>query len=170
MNNLSANKIISFQIGADYFMKSNVNYKFFKINNFGQAYGIIIPINIPSVQTSVKAKYAWHSLKKSELYDSQFFYASLLNEILIGKRFLYSNSLSVLPQFGLGIKNDLIASSEKPGYKNYIGRYYGFYDLSVSCTYKYDHFDLGVLVNFEKGFTMDINTNNVINFSIILMI
>ena len=94
----------------------------------------------------------------------------MLNEFLFGKDFNFTDKISFLPQIGMGLKNEVIAESRGSGLVNYISQYYLFFDLSMTLEYQFEKFYLGFLLNFEKGFSYNLDRNNKLNFGLSLKI
>ena len=148
-------------VGIDYLPDNEYNETaagVYKLQKSGFAVGAFVPLNLPYVDAHFKVKATTHRIEKrawdwpglihrdeSSLYDK---HASALNEILFGKEMRTGNSVTILPQLGLGFQLDAL---NQDGDSRVVGIVYSdlFTDFSSRFRYRFKSFGLEAIVNYQ---------------------
>ncbi|MEO7424455.1 MAG: hypothetical protein ABI036_04660 [Fibrobacteria bacterium] len=154
-------KVGSLFIGMDYLPNNEYNETaagVYKLQKPGFAVGAFVPLNLPYVDAHFKVKASTHRIEKrawdwsglihkdeSSLYDK---HASALNEILFGKEVRTGNSVTILPQLGLGFQLDAL---NQDGDSPVGGIVYSdlFTDFSSRFRYRFKRFGFEAIVNYQ---------------------
>jgi hypothetical protein len=181
-NFIKAREIISLQFGSNIFVNNlyKNDYCNFKIKPVGIAVGFIIPINLPYFDSHYKVRVALHQIESVEyrhswyerMYPEYKEYTGLatgINEILIGKKISSFSKLDFLPQIGFGFIAETIFKERGNG----IVLDLFFIDFAISLKRNLGKYSVGVIMNYEKGFSAsksDYYAKNRINIGLLISI
>ena len=107
----------------------------------GVLLGLLVPVNLPGVDTHIKIKGTFFNVEGDEFSGM----ASLVNELLVGKIAYKEDYLFVLPQLGLGARSESLFHRFDEGYFNVKL----FIDASLWIDYHLETFSAGFMFNFE---------------------
>jgi len=145
---LAMEEIGSLSIGIHNAIGNNASHK--EINSRGPAFGILIPVQLPTIPTHVKIKIAFHDIDDTNDNLPDASYLHVTNEFLFGYKSWQQNNISLLPQIGIGVSGERYKIEKGVG-----GSHFDiFVDLSLRLDFELPHFQLGAMFNFERDFNM----------------
>jgi hypothetical protein len=146
VSQLFTQNVLSIFVGSEILIKkSKTSYS---VNTVGTNFGLFIPINLNSVNSTFKVSASYHGATINGV-DGNSKYLSATNEILVGKTIKFDNSkFEILPQFGIGMTLETVYKKFGDGAVFDIV----FYDLSIIINYQFQNYKIGMLLNYENGF------------------
>ncbi len=165
----SGNEKISFSIGYERFLE-NKRVHIFDVKKPGVFLGVNVPVKLTELMAiNVKAKFARHkAVSGYTKINEVYFFGS--NEVLMGKYFQCTKKIRILPQIGFGIFTEMVGDLDGTEFSNYETQYFFFYDLSVLTLYQIGDFDLGILINWEKGLSDFYKLSSKLNFGLVFQL
>ena len=145
---LFSQEIGSIFIGSNHYLSADEDNPY-NVNGTGISIGLLIPIKLPVIDVFYKVKASHHTIKYycSCTYGRELdYFFSVTNEILVGKRIVFNDKITLIPQAGFGAIGEAVYYDWDKGYTH--GE--AFVDISIISFYDIKIMAVGIMVNFEK--------------------
>jgi hypothetical protein len=159
-----------FFLGENFYLKHDPRFDHNHISISGTVVGIALPIRVPYVIMHYEVKAYFH---QAILDDLSLTYLNGANEIVVGKAIAWGKvPLEFAPEAGIGFDNGITTLMvNNVGIKGMETHYFWFsaFGLAVRIVIPGEKFRFlsGILINYERAFTVDEDTKQRINIRII---